>query len=166
MKTEDIIKKLNLIPHPEEGGFFVEYYRSSEKIKKEVLPDRYDGDRTFGTSIYFLLTKDTFSQMHRLKSDEIFHFYLGDPVEMLHLYPDGKIERVIFGNDIFNDMRLQVVVPKNVWQGARLIDGGEFALMGTTVVPGFEYFDYENGDRASLIRDFPEYKELITKLTR
>ena len=154
MKADEIIKKLNLIPHPAEGGFFVEYYRSTESIEKEALPSRYDGDRAFGTSIYFLLTKDTFSQMHRLKSDEIFHFYLGDPVEMLHLYPDGKAERIIFGNDLSMDMKL-----------ARVIDGGEFALMGTTVAPGFDFSDYENGDRASFIRDFPEYKELIRKLT-
>ena len=165
MTAEEIIKKLNLIPHPAEGGFFVEYYRSEEMIKKEALHSRYDGDRAFGTSIYFLLTKDTFSQIHRLKSDEIFHFYMGDPVEMLHLYPGDKSEKIIFGNDIFNNMKLQVIVPKNIWQGARLIDGGEFALMGTTVAPGFEFSDYEDGDRASLIRDFPEYKELITKLT-
>jgi uncharacterized protein len=163
---EKIIKKLKLIPHPSEGGFFFETYRSDERIIKDVLPDRYKDVRCFSTCIYYMLTHDSFSEMHNLQSDEIFHFYLGDPVEMLHLYPDGSVRRIIFGNDILNGMELQVVVPKNVWQGARLIDGGNFALMGTTVSPGFEFNDYLTGKRELLINNYPEYRDLIIKLTR
>jgi len=163
--AEDIIKKFNLMPHPKEGGYFIETYRSDEKIVNQYLNRRYEGDRCLGTAIYFLLTKDTFSEMHRLKSDEIFHFYLGDPVEMLHLYPNGTSKKIIFGSDILNNMQPQVVVPKNVWQGARLLKEGVFALMGTTLAPGFEYQDYETGNREKLIKEYPEHKNLIISLT-
>src|SRR4030043_1258839 len=103
MNIEKLIKKLNLIKHPDEGGFFIETYRSEENISGNYLPSRYKGDRSFGTAIYYLLTSTTFSEIHRLKSDEIFHFYLGDPVEMINLFPDGKPKKIILGNDLFKD---------------------------------------------------------------
>lgn len=119
MPTADQIRTLlNLKPHLEEGGYFIETYRSSETILEKVLPSRYEGVRTFGTAIYYLLTPETFSAMHRLRSDEIFHFYLGDPVEMLQLWPDGPGRIVILGSDILDRMQPQVVVPRGVWQGA------------------------------------------------
>ncbi len=164
--SNEIISKLRLILHPKEGGYFTETYRSEEIIPKESLPIRYNEKRTFSTAIYFLLTPDTFSEIHRIKSDEIFHFYVGDPVEMLHLFPDGKGRIVTHGQDILNGMQPQVIVPKEVWQGARLKDGGKFALMGTTVSPGFEYVDYETGDREKLIKSYPNYKDMIIKLTK
>lgn len=166
MDINKIINKLKLIPHPNEGGYFSETYRSNEKILKSVLPSRYSDDRSYGTAIYYLLTPKTFSEIHRLKSDEIFHFYLGDPVEMIHLYPDGSVKKIILGQDIFNGMELQVVVPKMVWQGARVMEGGNFSLLGTTVSPGFEYSDYEPAVRKELIKIYPDYKEHIIKLTK
>lgn len=166
MNIEKLIKKLNLVPHPNEGGYFVETYRSEENIFKKNLPARYNGDRALGTAIYYLLTEKTFSEIHKLKSDEIFHFYLGDTVEMINLFPDGKVKKIILGQDLFNGMEFQVIVPKMVWQGARLVDGGSFALLGTTVSPGFDYNDYESGDRAELIKIYPDYEDLIIKLTK
>jgi predicted cupin superfamily sugar epimerase len=166
MNIEKLIKKLNLIPHPNEGGFFVETYRSEEKILKRNLPLRYSSERSFGTAIYYLLTSTTFSEIHRLKSDEIFHFYLGDPVEMINLFPDGKTKRIILGQDIFDGMELQVVVPRMVWQGAKVIDGGNFALLGTTVSPGFDYTDYESGNKEELIKLYPSYQDFINKLSK
>jgi len=130
---------LGLMLHAEEGGHFVETYRSEGIVPAEALSGIYPAPRAYGTAIYYLLTPDTFSTMHRLATDEIFHFYLGDPVEMLHLYPDGSGQVVIHGPDIFNDMHPQVVVSQGVWQGARLKPGGRFALMGTTVAPGFDF---------------------------
>jgi uncharacterized protein len=165
MQVEEIIKKLNLIPHPE-GGFFCETYRSEEKISEKHLPVRYKNDRNIGTCIYYLLTKDTFSAMHKLKSDEIFHFYLGDPVRMLNLFPDGSGKIINLGCDLSKNYYPQVLVNQNVWQGSRLVDGGVFALLGTTVSPGFEFADYETGNRSSLINHYPEFKEMISKLTR
>ncbi|HEY7676597.1 MAG TPA: cupin domain-containing protein, partial [Candidatus Methylomirabilis sp.] len=141
--TADALKTLlGLRPHPAEGGFFVETYRAGEGVPAEALPARYGGARAFSTAIYYLLTPDTFSAMHRLASDEVFHFYLGDPVEMLHLFPDGSGRAVTLGPDLLAGMRPQVVVPRGVWQGSRLAPGGRLALLGTTVAPGFDLADY------------------------
>ena len=103
--------------------------------------------------------------MHRLQSDEIFHFYLGDPVEMLQLLPDGTGQTVLLGGDLTADMRPQVIVPRGVWQGSRLLAGGKFALLGATVAPGFEFVDYEHGRRSDLIRSHPQFHEKIVTLT-
>ena len=130
LTADKIIALLNLKPHPEEGGYFVETYRSSETISEKALPSRYKGVRSFGTAIYYLLTPETFSTMHRLQSDEIFHFYLGDPVEMLQLWPDGSGRILILGTDIMNGMKPQVVIPKGVWQGARLLNGWKIRPLG------------------------------------
>jgi predicted cupin superfamily sugar epimerase len=166
LTADKIIALLNLKPHPEEGGYFVETYRSSETISEKALPGRYKGVRSFGTAIYYLLTPETFSTMHRLQSDEIFHFYLGAPVEMLQLWPDGSGRILILGTDIMNGMKPQAVIPKGVWQGARLLNGGRFALLGTTVSPGFEFVDYESGQRDDLVKSYPQYQDLIIALTR
>lgn len=160
-----IITLLGLKPHPEEGGFFVETWRSQTRIPAGALNSGYDGPRSVGTAIYYLLTPDTFSALHRLKSEEVFHFYLGDPVEMLHLHPDGRSETVILGQDILNGQAPQVVVPAGVWQGARLAQGGRLALLGCTVAPGFEFADYEHGRRATLLEGWPAAAPLIEALT-
>jgi uncharacterized protein len=164
--VEQIKNLLNLKPHPAEGGYFTETYRSSEPIPEGALPNRYQGIRSFGTAIYYLLTPDTFSAVHRLRSDEIFHFYLGDPVEMLQLWPDGSARVLILGSDILNGMKPQVVVPREIWQGARLLKDGKFALLGTTVSPGFEFEDYETGDRDELVKSYPKFSDLIIALTK
>ena len=167
MLTADKITTLfNLKPHPEEGGYFVETYRSSETLSEKALPSRYKDVRSFGKAIYYLLTPETFSAIHRLRSDEVFHFYLGDPVEMLQLWPDGSGRILILGSDILNGMEPQVIVPRGVWQGARLIKDGKFALLGTTVSPGFEFADYESGQRDQLVNFYPQFQELITALTK
>ena len=121
---EELVSLLHLKPHPEEGGCFIETYRSKEWIPESVLPGRYKGARSFATALYFLLTRDTFSAMHRLQTDEIFHFYLGDPVEMLQLLPDGSGRIIPLGTDFLAGARPQVIVPRGVWQGAKLIPGG------------------------------------------
>jgi predicted cupin superfamily sugar epimerase len=87
--------------------------------------------------------------MHRLRSDEVFHFYLGDEVEMLQLWPDGTGRRVGLGSDLAAGMLPQTVVPQGVWQGSRLVRGGRFALLGCTVSPGFDYADFESAASAS-----------------
>jgi len=162
--ADQLIALLDLKPHPE-GGYYTETYRSSETISEEALPSRYKGRRCFGTAIYYLLTAQTFSAMHRVRSDEIFHFYSGDPVEMLQLSPDGSGRVAILGSDVLNGMQPQVVVDRGVWQGARLLEGGKFALLGTTVSPGFEFTDYESGHREELVKSYPQFRELIIALT-
>jgi predicted cupin superfamily sugar epimerase len=166
LTADQIITLFNLKPHPEEGGYFAETYRSSEILSEKALPSRYMGIRSFGTAIYYLLTPETFSAIHRLQSDEIFHFYLGDPVEMLQLWPDGSGKVITIGSDILNGMQPQVIVPRGVWQGARLFKDGRFALLGTTVSPGFDLADYESSRRDELVKSYPQYQHLITALTK
>ena len=165
ISADEIIERLGMQPHPEEGGYFVQTYKSEEVISKAGLPKRYRSARAFGTAIFYLHTPDTFSALHRLTSDEIFHFYLGDPVTMLQLHPDGCSEVVTLGQDIFAGQQLQEVVPRGTWQGSFLNEGGEFALLGCTVSPGFEYEDYEAGSREELLAQYPAHRELILRLT-
>jgi predicted cupin superfamily sugar epimerase len=166
LTAERIRELLQLQPHPIEGGYFAETYRSEMKVAQAVLGSAYSGERLIGTAIFYMLAPDTFSAMHKLPGDELFHFYLGDPVEMLQLKPDGTAEVVVLGQDISAGMRLQQNVPGGVWQGSRLIAGGDFALLGTTMSPGFDYADYVTGGRDALIAEYPRHAERITALTR
>jgi predicted cupin superfamily sugar epimerase len=167
LSAQKIIDFLNLLPLDIEGGYFRETYRSELTISAANLPNVYAGNRSASTCIYYLLTPDTFSAIHRVKSDEIFHFYAGDPVEMLELHPDGTARTVIISNDLAGGHEPQHVVPAGVWQGCRLAPGGKnWALMGCTVAPGFDYSDFELAERASLIAEHPEHTELIKALTK
>ncbi|MBN1942100.1 MAG: cupin domain-containing protein [Phycisphaerae bacterium] len=177
MNDQEIIETLQLQPLPWEGGYYRETYRAEESVAASALPGRYGGDREYCTAIYYLLTPDTISALHRVQSDEIFHFYLGDPVTMFLLSPneawrstcsarEGEAKTVTLGNDIAAGQQVQFVVPKFTWQGAALKEGGRFALMGTTVSPGFEFDDFELASRAKLLADFPVHREWILRLTR
>jgi predicted cupin superfamily sugar epimerase len=166
LTPERIIDLLDLKPLEPEGGYFAETYRSDETIGEGGLPRRYSGRRALGAAIYFFLTPETVSAMHRLPSDEVYHFYLGDPVEMLHLYPDGSSEVITLGHNLLQNMVLQHVVRRGVWQGSRLAEGGRFALLGTTTAPGFDREDYVHGERDMLISAYPARRELIMALTR
>jgi uncharacterized protein len=163
--AENLIKLLGLKSHPE-GGYYRETYRSDEKIGKRALPERYTGTRSYGTAIYYLLTPETFSAIHRIKSDELYHFYLGDPVELVQLLPDGSGCAVTLGNDIASGAQLQTVVSRGTWQGARLAKGGRYALLGTTVAPGFEFADFEVGHSSDLLHSYPSFSDVIIALTR
>ena len=165
MEPEELIARLNLRPHPREGGYFAETYRAAEEIAAQALPARYAGSRSLGTAIYFLITPDHFSALHRLQTDEVYHFYQGDPVELLQLYEDGAGGLFTLGSDLSLGMRPQLVVPRGAWQGARLRPGGRFALLGTTTAPGFDYADYEHGDRQQLLTTYPLFPEAIRALT-
>jgi uncharacterized protein len=164
MTAAEIIRMLDLKPLGIEGGYFRETYRCAEGLSAERLPPRYGGPRSFGTAIYYLITPTSFSRLHRLKSDEVYHFLLGDPVRILQLPPGGAAHEVILGPDIAAGQQLQAVVPAGVWQGSRLIDGGSFALLGVTVAPGFEYADFEAGDIEQLVRQYPAHAEFIRRL--
>lgn len=163
--ADQIIERLQLVPHPCEGGHFRQTYRSRLTIPASALPNAYAGERRASTAIYYMLTPGTFSEMHRLTTDEVFHFYLGDPVEMLQLHPDGRGEVIRIGNDLAAGQLPQVLAPGDVWQGSRMVPGGRFALLGTTVAPGFEYADYTSGRRDELTAAYPEFAELIAELT-
>lgn len=166
MTADEVKQLLQLVPLTIEGGFFRETYRSRWNVSAEYLPDGFRGSRSIGTAIYYMITPETFSPLHRLPGTEVFHFYLGDPVLMLQLCPDGTSRSVTLGADLLNGQQPQVVVRGHVWQGCRLAQGGKWALMGTTMSPGFDYADYENADRAQLSAQYPGAAELIKDYTR
>src|SRR5438309_5994853 len=123
-----LLELLDLRPLPGEGGYYRETHRSADRVPFAGRA----GGKSAGTAIYYLLTPETFSALHRLPTDEVYHFYLGDPVEMLQLWPDGTGRVVSLGQDVRAGHLLQAVVPRGVWQGSRLYSGGAFALLGTT----------------------------------
>ena len=163
-----LIEHLDLKPLEFEGGLFIQSYLSPEVIPQSALPSRYRSDKPFGTAIYFLLTDepDSFSMMHRLPTDEIYHHYIGDPVELLLLLPDGSHEIVVLGKDLPGGQKVQHVVPRDTWQGSRLLSGGKYALLGTTMAPGFDVTDFIPGSREELIKLYPQARSLINALTR
>jgi hypothetical protein len=160
MTAHEIKDLLKLAPHPIEGGHFRRTYTSGLEV---AAPQ---GTRPAGTAIYYLLEAGTFSELHVLKSDEIFHFYLGDPVEMLQLLPDGSSAMVTLGPDLAAGQQVQLLVPAGVWQGLRLIGDGRVALLGCTVTPGFNYSDYRNASCDELAARWPAEQERIHALTR
>jgi predicted cupin superfamily sugar epimerase len=164
--AKHIIEILRLEPLTVEGGYFRETYRSTLTVPADVLPHDYGGVRNVATAIYYLLTPESVSAIHRVKSDEVFHFYAGDPVEMLHLGPDGAARRVVIGNDLAAGQEPQVVVAAGVWQGCRLVPGGRWALLGCTVAPGFDYADFELARREDMLALSTEYSALVTSLTK
>jgi len=160
MTAEEVKKTLGLAPHPREGGWYVRTWESVEYVAAGV------GERRTSTAIYYLLEPGTFSEMHVLESDEIFHHYMGDAVEMLQLLPDGGSKRVVIGKNLDRGERPQVVVPRGVWQGSRLLVEEGWALLGCTVSPGFEFADYKSAGCEELCAKWPGEREMIEKLTR
>lgn len=160
MTADEIKALLNLQPHFREGGWFRRTYSSPGTV--ETLR----GARLQSTAIYYLLETGSFSEMHVLDSDETFHFYLGDPVEMLQLYEDGRSALFTLGQDLTAGQNVQLVVPAGVWQGTRLIGDGAVALLGCTVTPGFDFADYRNGSYVELAARWPAKAGRIRALTR
>ncbi|MCB0411574.1 MAG: cupin domain-containing protein [Bdellovibrionales bacterium] len=165
--AEDIIKAMDLKPLPEEGGYYRETYRSDYGTNSaRVFGIDADSDRNISTAIYYLISKGSFSAIHRIKSDEVFHFYAGDPIEMIQIDESGKMEKFIMGPDVLSGQQPQVVVPRGVWQALRLVGDGSWGLLGTTVAPGFEFEDFEVGDRETMLELFPQHSEDIIRYTR
>ncbi|HTC21738.1 MAG TPA: cupin domain-containing protein [bacterium] len=158
MTVDQIIQSLDLKPHPE-GGYYRETYRGPSSIPGFKPP------RFFSTAIYYLLTPDSVSKMHRLASDEMFHFYLGDPVTWVLLRPEGDAQKMVLGQGLERGQQVQLVIPAGTWFGGYLNEGGSFALMGTTVAPGFEFNDFVLGGREKLLALFPRAAEEIRRLT-
>ena len=144
MKAAYWIDKLQMIKHPE-GGYFKETYRSNEVLETRELPKRYESERCFGTSIYFLLTIESVSNFHRLKSDELWHFHQGGVARIHFISPEGEYYHKDIGADFEKGETLQVIIPKNSWFAAEVITG-DFILVGCTVAPGFEFQDFELAD--------------------
>jgi predicted cupin superfamily sugar epimerase len=164
MTADEIKSLLKLEPHPVEGGHFRRTYTSTLNV--QVDRRGQSATRAMGTAIYYLLEPGAFSEMHVLASDELFHFYLGDPVEMLQLWPDGRSEVVVLGPDLAAGQHVQLLVPAGVWQGTRLVGEGKVALLGCSVVPGFDFTDYTSGSLAELAAKWPEQAMRINALIR
>jgi len=162
--AQDLIQKLELKRHPE-GGFYKEIYRSSEMLNAEMLPDRYQGNRCFGTSIYFLLRSQDISRLHRLQSDEIWHFYTGSSVTLHLLDAKRGYQTKSLGRDLESGEQFQICVPNQTWFGATVETEDSYALVSCTMAPGFEFADFELADRKTLLDSFPNNQRIIEKLT-
>jgi predicted cupin superfamily sugar epimerase len=150
MTAHEVKALLGLVPHPREGGWYVRTWEAGEFVAADAFRDgRYAGARRTSTAIYYLLEPGTFSEMHVLASDEVFHHYLGGAVEMLQLFADGSSKVTVLGKEIAAGQVLQHVVPRGVWQGSRMLREGEWALLGCTVSPGFEFEDYRDSAAGS-----------------
>lgn len=167
-KADILIEKLGLQPLPDEGGMFVRTYESDTRIPRAVLGGDYDGDRLYSTLIYYLLRPGEYSALHRLRSDEVWHFYQGDPVSLFVIDPQGRLTEHTLGTDIEHGAVAHVPIRRGCWFGGRLKGQGSagYALMGCTVAPGFEYVDFELGTRAALTEQFPQHRALIAELAR
>lgn len=157
------IDRLGLMAHPE-GGFYKETYRSSENIQVCGLPSRFDSQRSFSTAIYFLLRSRDKSVFHRIKSDELWHFHVGACLNIYVLH-EGKLSIYKLGSIIDDGESLQVAIPANCWFGAMVSQPNSYTLASCTVAPGFEFKDFQIGERQQLIQEFPSHREIITKLT-
>ncbi|HMP89537.1 MAG TPA: cupin domain-containing protein [Kiritimatiellia bacterium] len=164
MKANEIIEILGLTAHPE-GGYFKETYRASIKIPANALPAGYQGDRDSGTSIYFLITSESFSAFHRTRSAEMWNFHHGNPIRLFMIHADGRREEVVVGMDLHAGQQPQFLVPAETWFAAT-VEGEGFSLAGCSVSPGFDFKDFELADRKTLTAQFPAHEELIHALTR
>ena len=163
--AQQLIELYNLQPHPE-GGWYKETYQSKEQIDADSLPERFGGSRAFSTAIYFLLEQGNFSAFHRIKSDECWHFYAGDPLVVYVLQQDGTLDEIMLGNDITNGQLFQYVVPANCWFASRPATNSRFCFVGCTVAPGFDFADFEMADAAVLSALYPQHQTAIQELCR
>ena len=161
--AEEIIRIYGLMRHPE-GGHFKETYRSEASALHAAPPQALAGSRNFSTAIYFLLAAGEKSALHRIKSDEVWHFYLGGPLVIAQLLPGKPPKKTILGQNILAGQVVQYTVPGGSWFGAYPCPGTEFSLVGCTVSPGFDYSDFELAERSELLKEFPEAEGLICEL--
>jgi uncharacterized protein len=155
-----IIKRLKLKKHPE-GGYFAETYRSKNSFKKSQLPKKFGGKRQHSTTIYFMLTGKDFSAFHRLKADEVWHFYSGSPLNIYVIQKNGKLKKIILGKN----HHYQTVIHAEQWFAAEVTEPRSYSLVGCTVSPGFDFKDFELGEEEKLVKLYPGLKDLISRLT-
>lgn len=163
--AQQLIQQYALLPHPE-GGWYKETYRSNDYIPEAALPTRFNGTRVFSTAIYFLLEQGTFSAFHRIKSDECWHFYAGDPLLIYVLQQDGTLDIIHLGKGMDQAQLFQYVVPANCWFASRPVPGANFSFVGCTVAPGFDFADFELAEASALSLIYPQHKNVIAELCR
>ena len=165
LTIEQLVDFYQLEPHPE-GGFYQETYRSKENISQQSLPDRFKGERSFSTAIYFLLPAGHYSAFHRIKSDELWHFYAGEALHIYVIDGGGALTTINLGADILNGEKTQAVVPAGCWFASRPVKSTGYCFVGCTVSPGFDFADFELARAEELTQIYPEHKELINSLCR
>lgn len=165
MNAEYLINTFAMNRHPE-GGYYKETYRSPEIIPHSGLPSRFTGDRCFSTAIYFLLVGEEFSSFHRIKADEVWHFYAGSPLELFMISPEGVLTMVLIGNNPEKGQHFQYTVPAGYWFASRCFDANGFSFVGCTVAPGFDFADFELATGENLVLRFPIHSSLIRSLCR
>jgi predicted cupin superfamily sugar epimerase len=163
-KVQEYIKNLSLISHPE-GGYYASTYKSLEVVSAACLPDRFNGERVFSTAIFFLLEGFQYSAFHRIKSDELWHFYDGCALDIYVIHPSGKGEILRLGADIANGESFQQLVPAGCWFASRPVMNHGFTLAGCTVSPGFDFTDFEMANKSVLLSEFPQYANWINELS-
>jgi hypothetical protein len=163
--VDELVRRLDLARHPE-GGWYRETYRSGEIIPGSALPERFGGPRPFSTSIYFLLEQGEVSALHRIKSDEIWHFHAGAPLMIHIITPCGGHQELRLGTDLSARESFKIVVEAGCWFGAEVSGAGRYSLVGCTVSPGFDFADFKLGNRSDLLREYPQHAEIINRLTR
>lgn len=159
-----LIDRLGLLPHPE-GGFYRETYRAELRLSDAALAPHFAGARNASTAIYFLLAQGDRSRFHRIRSDEVWHFYLGDPLHVIELTDAGETFVTTLGTDIAAGQKPQHVVAAGRWFGACPATGSRFSLVGCTVAPGFDFVDFEMASRDALLSAYPRAKEWVERLT-
>lgn len=165
MKNKEYwVEQLQLLPHPE-GGYYKETYRSSLEVELDDLNCTGKGRRSLCTGIYFLMEKNNFSAFHRIQSDEMWHFYSGDPLIVHMINKEGVYSKQVIGDNIEEGQKLQYVVPANVWFASEVLEGGEYSLVGCTVSFGFDFNDFELAT-TKLMEEYPEHTNLINRLIR
>ncbi len=162
---DEIIEQLGLEAHPE-GGYYKETYRSKGTITTGNPGWEFSGGRNFSTAIYFLLTSASYSAFHRIKQDEIWHFYRGSPIKLHLIDVEGNYNTVLIGADLKQGQSLQFVVPANWWFAAEVTIADSYALVGCTVAPGFDFADFELASKKALTELYPLHKGIIARLTR
>ena len=159
------IEKLQLQAHPE-GGYFRESYRAAESIQTIHLPNGFNGDRSFSTAIYYLLKGEQFSTFHRLKSDELWHFYSGSTLSIYGIMQSGGFVEFQLGEDFEAGEKFQLIIPASTWLAARCSRKDSYSLVGCTVSPGFDFNDLELANKQYLVKKYPEYATIISQLTQ
>ncbi|MGG9970871.1 cupin domain-containing protein [Ferruginibacter sp. SUN002] len=165
LSAQQLIQQYHLLPHPE-GGWYKETYKSNESIQEEALPERFEHSRVFSTAIYFLLEQGNFSAFHRIKSDECWHFYAGETLQVFVIQNNGVLDIINLGSDISKGELFQYVVPANCWFASRPAANSNFCFVGCTVSPGFDFADFELADANILAAKYHQHKKIINELCR
>jgi predicted cupin superfamily sugar epimerase len=161
MTVDFLVQQFKMLPHPE-GGYYKETYRSNVT----TYFDELQGKRNNSTGIYFLIEKNNFSAFHKIKSDEMWHFYCGDTLEVIELHQNGELIKTRIGNNLKEGETFQYTVKSNTWFASRVFQNGQFSFVGCTVCPGFDFADFELADQKLLMEQFPQHAMIIKELTR